>query len=40
MTQPAERVIQKGTNNGVITDVDGNFTLTVPACRVHNYISA
>ena len=24
-------VIQKGTNNGVITDVDGNFTLTVPA---------
>lgn len=24
-------VIEKGTNNGVITDVDGNFTLTVPA---------
>lgn len=24
-------VIDKGTNNGVITDVDGNFTLTVPA---------
>lgn len=24
-------VIEKGTNNGVITDVDGNFTLTMPA---------
>ena len=24
-------VIEKGTNNGVIADVDGNFTLTVPA---------
>ena len=24
-------VIEKGTNNGVITNVDGNFTLTVPA---------
>ena len=24
-------VIEKETNNGVITDVDGNFTLTVPA---------
>ena len=24
-------VIEKGTNNGVITDVDGNFTLKVPA---------
>ena len=24
-------VIEKGTNNGVITDVDGNFTLTGPA---------
>ena len=24
-------VIEKGTNNGVITEVDGNFTLTVPA---------
>lgn len=24
-------VIEKGTNNGVITDVDRNFTLTVPA---------
>lgn len=24
-------VIEKGINNGVITDVDGNFTLTVPA---------
>lgn len=24
-------IIEKGTNNGVITDVDGNFTLTVPA---------
>ena len=24
-------VIEKGSNNGVITDVDGNFTLTVPA---------
>ena len=24
-------VIEKGTNNGVIPDVDGNFTLTVPA---------
>ena len=26
-------VIEKGTNNGVITDVDGNFTLTVPAMQ-------
>lgn len=24
-------VMQKGTNNGAVTDVDGNFTLTVPS---------
>lgn len=24
-------VVQKDTNNGVLTDMDGNFTLTVPA---------
>ena len=24
-------VMQKGTNNGTVTDVDGNFTLTVPS---------
>ena len=23
-------VIQKGTTNGVVTDYDGNFTITVP----------
>ena len=27
-------VVQKGTNNGTITDLDGNYTLTVPAGSV------
>jgi len=27
----AAGVVQKGTTNGTITDIDGNFTLTVPA---------
>lgn len=24
-------VVQKGTSNGIITDIDGNFTLNVPS---------
>ena len=28
---PGASVVQKGTNNGVIADADGQFTLTVPA---------
>ena len=27
-------VVQKGTNNGTITDLDGNFTINVPANAV------
>lgn len=33
-------VMQKGTQNGVVTDVDGNFTLNIPVNGVFvvNYI--
>ena len=24
-------VVQKGTSNGIVTDIDGNFTLNVPS---------
>lgn len=29
-------VLVKGTTNGTITDIDGNFTLTVPAGAIYN----
>ena len=29
-TVPGANVLQKGTSNGVITDVDGNYTISVP----------
>ena len=30
MTLPGVNVIEKGTTNGTITDLDGNFSLTIP----------
>ncbi|MBQ6911656.1 MAG: TonB-dependent receptor [Bacteroidales bacterium] len=35
----AAGVVQKGTTNGTITDIDGNFTLTVPAGSVIEFTS-
>ena len=35
----AAGVVQKGTTNGTVTDVDGNFTLTVPAGSVIEFSS-
>ena len=35
----AAGVVQKGTTNGTITDLDGNFTLTVPAGSVIEFSS-
>ncbi len=35
----AAGVVQKGTTNGTITDLDGNFTLTVPAGAVIEFSS-
>ena len=35
----AAGVVQKGTTNGTITDIDGNFTLTVPAGSVIEFSS-
>ena len=31
---PTATVVQKGTNNGTITDLDGNFTISVPSNAV------
>jgi hypothetical protein len=39
---PGVNIIEKGTTNGVATDFDGNFTITVAnnnaieLCRIHN----
>ena len=27
-------VVQKGTSNGIVTDIDGNFTLNVPSSNI------
>ena len=35
----AAGVVQKGTTNGTLTDIDGNFTLTVPAGSVIEFSS-
>ena len=35
----AAGVVQKGTTNGTITDLDGSFTLTVPAGSVIEFSS-
>jgi len=35
----AAGVVQKGTTNGTVTDVDGNFTITVPAGAVIEFSS-
>lgn len=31
-------VTEKGTTNGMITDLDGNFSLTVQKCNVSNFL--
>ena len=31
---PAANVVEKGTQNVVMTDFDGNFTINVPSCKV------